>query len=274
MIRSFVPAVLAICWAVSAAASDPARPDTGPLRDEVFTPALDAICGRGEQLSAGCAAIRARRIVEASQAPWSRIGRVNFASREVRQHCTGALVGERLVLTAAHCLYSFPRKAWIPASSLHFAAGYQRGQAVAQAQVRGYVLGPGQNTDSRDFRGGVMRDWALLELEEPIGRDLGFLPLVRPEVGEPVMLAGYAGLRPHVLSLAEDCGGWRPFESEGVALTDCSAMPGDSGAPLLVQREGELGVAGVFSTIVTTDTEAVYSLAVMTSVFEAAITGQ
>ena len=71
------------------------------LRGSLYVPELDALCRAGNRLSQGCQAIRNREIVDASAAPWRAIGRVNFASTQLRSHCTGTLVAARVVLTAA-----------------------------------------------------------------------------------------------------------------------------------------------------------------------------
>lgn len=251
LFRIFTAISLALVLGVSADAQDRHIPDPGALDIPNFRADLDAVCGSGSKLSEGCGAIRARKIADSTLFPWRAIGRVNFASIEVRQHCTGTLIGETLVLTAAHCLYSLPRRNWIPASSIRFAAGYSKGTALSVSTVERYVLDPAHNPASRDFLGDPTNDWALLVLSDPVGAELGFLD-TEPEFDRinPI-LAGYAGLRPHVLSLAEDCGPASLDRSGKILWAKCSAMHGDSGAPLIVLGNGTPKVIGVFSAILT-----------------------
>lgn len=229
----------------------PAIPDPGGLGSDLYVPTLNGICGVGAQLSAGCDAIRDREIVDAAARPWRAIGRINFASIQVRQHCTGTLVSERIVLTAAHCLYNFPRKTWIPPESIRFVAGYQRGQSVAMSQGVRYILDPVQDSQSRDFRGSASQDWALLVLQDPIGQDTGFLNIThaQPQTdgAGAFGLAGYAGLRPHVLSVAHDCGPPDLTLIPKAMAQHCSSMHGDSGAPLLLFDGDKVSVVGVLS---------------------------
>ncbi|WP_240482170.1 trypsin-like serine peptidase [Ruegeria marisrubri] len=244
------------------------------LRNDLYAPELDAICRAGNRLSRGCQAIRDREIVDASAAPWRAIGRVNFASTQLRSHCTGTLVSARIVLTAAHCLYNFPRKAWLPPESLRFVAGYQRGAGVAVSGVERFVLDPVQDTASRDFSGGPAQDWALLILKDPIGRNTGYLTVDSPEThggGDgSYLLAGYAGLRPHVLSTNRDCGPPQEHAGQKVHLQKCPAMAGDSGAPILTEENGRMRVVGVLSSVAATET-GVVSIAIPVAGFADAL---
>lgn len=244
-------AVLLLCLTGLAQAQAPPAPDPG--NDRVYRPGLSAICALGQRQSAGCAAIRAREILDAAAPPWSAIGRVNFGGLSQRSHCTGTLVAEDRVLTAAHCLYNAARKRWLPPESLRFVAGYQRSTGIGVAGVTGYVLDPVHDPDSPVFHGAVATDWAVLVLDAPLGATVGTLPLARPEAAGEITLAGYAGLRPHVLSRARAC----PLESARaggaeIFATSCAAMQGDSGAPLLVMTPTGPAIRGVLSAVTTT----------------------
>lgn len=211
---------------------------------EVWSP----ICTIGTTAEEGCKDIRAREILDAAEPAWRAIGRVNFASRDQRSHCTGVLVADDLVLTAAHCLYNSSRKTWIPASSIRFAGGYQRGEASAFSMIKSYRLHPYQAADS-GFNDRAELDWAVLELAEPIGQSLGYFEIGNLDT-EAGTVAGYAGLRPHVLSRTNNCPVRR--SADGLLLAICPVMMGDSGAPLLVETPSGIRVVGILSRVAAT----------------------
>lgn len=177
--------------------------------------------------------------------PWSAVGRLNVAGHG---YCSAVMVSERHLLTAAHCLWLASENRWWPAEAMHFVPGFQ-GDITLFADVRRYWVADGYGYGHGDAEG-WSRDWAILELDRPLGRETGWLAAGGAgagtvAAGDSLVTVGYGQDHRYRAGIDLGCRILSGPPRSPLIWTDCEALRGGSGGPLLAVTDAGVKVIGV-----------------------------
>jgi|GEM_PF-526975 len=189
-----------------------------------------------------------RILVEASEYPWSAIGRFN---KRTGGHCTAALVANNVAITSAHCLWNKRTYRFLGPESVVFVGGWSRGNYIAASEAERILIPPKYDAKAPPRLKNVIHDWAIVILKEPVGRTVGTVGVtsltkesLRSLNNDKTVFvqAGYSTDKKHVITAHVGCfiQGW--VDGIDVIQHQCDAVPGDSGSPVFMIKDGKVSV--------------------------------
>lgn len=178
-----------------------------------------------------------------AQVAWNGVGRLNLGDG----FCSGALVAPDLVVTAAHCFYSPATGARRQAERVHFVAGYRLGRYKGHARAASVTLHPDYVFSAEAGAVSIAADLALARLASPIEGAAPFGVAPGLAAGDEVAILSYGRDRPEIASIQSPCG--VAARNGAVAVLDCDATYGVSGAPVFRLVDGEWRIAAVVSAM-------------------------
>jgi V8-like Glu-specific endopeptidase len=181
---------------------------------------------------------------------WEAVGRLDIQGKGF---CTAALIRDRLILTAAHCLYDTDGDLIAP-DRFEFRAGLRDGRAAATRTITRAIAHPKYSHNGEATRPSeVAMDIAVLELNRPIRatRMRPYQIAQQPLTGDQVGVVSYGRGREEAPSLQEVCNVLG--RQTGVIVMTCDVEYGSSGAPVFMMHNGETRIASVVSAMAQVD---------------------
>lgn len=178
---------------------------------------------------------------------WEAVGRLDFGGKAF---CTGAMISETVVLTAAHCMFDKDTGEEFDPTKIEFLAGWRNGRAAAYRGVRRAVVHPAYIAASGQAER-VSHDLALLELDQPIRttRVTPFETAQSTRQGVEIGVVSYAHDRAEAPSMQETC--HILGRQDATLVMSCDVDYGSSGAPVFMFDGGAPRIVSVVSAKAT-----------------------
>ncbi|MFY2823304.1 trypsin-like serine peptidase [Ruegeria sp. MALMAid1280] len=179
---------------------------------------------------------------------WEAIGRLDFGTRGF---CTGTLIAQDLVLTAAHCAFDKKTGKTYTPGEVTFRAGLSYGKSLADRDIVQIAVHPDYLNHPELSAASVRADVALMRLEQPIPYSVAdpFVLFNGGVVGKEVSLASYGRGRSEAITRERSCNILQ--RRQGLITFNCDITFGSSGSALLARNGPRWQILSVVSSVGT-----------------------
>ncbi len=176
---------------------------------------------------------------DTQHADFAAIGQISYGGQVGAAICTGTLVAPDLVLTAGHCVA--PDGEVMQPADVQFAAAWRAGSSLAIRHGDEIIMARSAAGQKRD----LPQDMALIVLDDPIDANVVVpIALLNPaDLASNYAVFGYRRDAPDLLQGALAC----PLlqAQPGLLQLGCAVVSGNSGGPVLLQKDGRWRLAAV-----------------------------
>ncbi|WP_170771058.1 trypsin-like serine peptidase [Ruegeria lacuscaerulensis] len=177
---------------------------------------------------------------------WEAVGRLDIGTQGF---CTGTLIAQDIVLTAAHCALDRATGRPYAPGQVTFRAGLSQGQSLADRKVVQIAVHPDYAKHPSLSNAGVRADVALMKLEQPIPLSIAdpFALHSGRVTGGEVSLASYGRGRSEAITRERSCDILQRVQ--GLILFNCDITFGSSGSALLARKGSRWQILSVVSAV-------------------------